>query len=54
MEFLQKTGDFEKSKTPRKSQEKWTFLSLAFYNAPILHIVEKKSVRAKQPIKLTK
>ena len=26
-----------KSKTPRKSPEKWTFLSLAFYNAPSLH-----------------
>ena len=25
-----------KSKTPRKSPEKWTFLSLAFYNAPSL------------------
>ena len=28
-----------KSKTPRKSPEKWTFLSLAFYNAPSLHTV---------------
>ena len=25
---------------PRKSPEKWTFLSLAFYNAPSLHIVD--------------
>ena len=25
-----------KSKTPRKSPEKWTFLGLAFYNAPSL------------------
>ena len=29
-----------KSKAPRKSPEKWSFLSLAFYNAPSLHIVE--------------
>ena len=28
-----------KSKTPRKSPEKWTFLSLAFYNAPSLDTV---------------
>ena len=28
-----------KSKTSRKSPEKWTFLSLAFYNAPSLHTV---------------
>ena len=31
-----------KSKTPRRSPEKWTFLSLAFYNAPSLHTVEKR------------
>ena len=29
-----------KSKAPRNPPEKWTFLSLAFYNAPSLHIVE--------------
>ena len=29
-----------KSKTPRNSPEKWTFLSLAFYNAPSLHTVD--------------
>ena len=29
-----------KSKTSRKSLEKWTFLSLAFYNAPSLHTVD--------------
>ena len=29
-----------KSKTPRKSPEKWTFLSPVFYNAPSLHIVD--------------
>ena len=28
-----------KSKPPRKSPAKWTFLSLAFYNAPSLHTV---------------
>ena len=28
-----------KSKAPRKLPEKWTFLSLAFYNAPSLHTV---------------
>ena len=31
-----------KSKAPRKSPEKWTFLSLAFYNAPSLHSVAPK------------
>ena len=30
-----------KSKAPRKSPEKWTFLSLAFYNAPSLHTVNE-------------
>ena len=30
-----------KSKVPRKSPEKWTFPSLAFYNAPSLHAVEQ-------------
>ena len=41
VEFLEKSCDPErKSKTPRKSPEKWTFLSLAFYNAPSLHTVE--------------
>ena len=29
-----------KSKTPRKSPEKWIFLSPAFYNAPGLHSVK--------------
>ena len=29
-----------KSKTPRNSTETWTFLSLAFYNAPSLHTVD--------------
>ena len=31
-----------KSKTPRKSPDKWTFLSLAFYNAPSLHTVDRR------------
>ena len=30
-----------KSKTPRKSPGKWTFLSLAFYNATSLDTVKK-------------
>ena len=38
-EFLEKRRFLRKSKTPRRSPEKWTFLSLAFYNAPSLHIV---------------
>ena len=29
-----------KSKAPRKSPEKWTFLSLPFYNARSLHTVD--------------
>ena len=32
-----------KSKTPRKLPDKWTFLSLAFYNAPSLHTVNSRS-----------
>ena len=35
-----RTGAPQKIKTPRKSPEKWTFLSLAFYNAPILHSID--------------
>ena len=31
----------KKSTTSRKSPEKWSFLSLAFYNAPSLHTVEE-------------
>ena len=30
---------------PRKSPEKWTFLSLAFYNAPLLHTESKAQQR---------
>ena len=33
----------KKSKPPRKLEEMWTFLSLAFNKAPDLHIVEKIS-----------
>ena len=33
-----RTGDPEKIKTPRRSPEKFTFLSLAFHNAPSLDI----------------
>ena len=36
-----------KSKAPRKSPEKWTFLGLAFYNAPRLHTVKKSQGRGK-------
>ena len=36
---FQRTALLRKSKTPRKTPEKWTFLSLAFYNAP-RHTVE--------------
>ena len=31
-----------KSNPPEHRPEKWTFLSLAFYNAPSLHFVKKK------------
>ena len=37
-----------KSKTPRKSPEKLTFLSLAFYNAPSLDSVEALGFRRKK------
>ena len=43
VEFLEnnwRTGDPEKIKAARKSPEKWTFLSLAFYNAPSLDTIE--------------
>ena len=33
-----------KSKAPRKSPEKWIFLSLAFYNAPSLHTVNETPI----------
>ena len=41
MEFSREQALLRKSKTPRKLLEKWTLLSLAFYNAPSLHTVEK-------------
>ena len=40
VEFLENRLSPEKiKKVPRKSPEKWTFLSLSFYNAPSLHTV---------------
>ena len=41
VEFLENRRSLRKAKTSRKSPGKWTFLSLAFYNAPSLHTVEK-------------
>ena len=43
VEFLENRRSWEKQKPHRKSPEKWTFLSFAFYNAPSLHTVEKKT-----------
>ena len=43
VEFLESRRSSEKQKTPRKSLDKWTFLSLAFYNAPSLHTVDKSA-----------
>ena len=40
VEFLESRAILRRSKAPRKSPEKWTFLSLAFYNAPSLHTVD--------------
>ena len=37
-----------KSKAPRKSPEKWTFLSLAFYNAPSLPTVKQRRKRKRK------
>ena len=37
----QGTGAPAKIKSPRKSPDKRTFLSVAFYNAPSLHTVDK-------------
>ena len=42
VEFLESRAILRKSKTPRKSPEKWTFLSLAFYNAPSLHSFDSR------------
>ena len=39
MEFLQNRRSSENQKPPDNRQKKWTFPSLAFYNAPSLHIV---------------
>ena len=44
MEFLENRPSWENLKTPRKSPEKWIFLSLAFYNAPSLHTVNWSSL----------
>ena len=38
--ILREKALLRKSKTSRKLPEKWTFLSLAFYNAPSWHTVE--------------
>ena len=35
-----RTGAPQKIKNPQKIAQKWTFLSLAFYNAPSLHTVD--------------
>ena len=43
--FLEKQAILRKSQTPRKSPEKGTFLSLAFYNAPSLHTVDDNLIR---------
>ena len=40
MEFLKNRRSWQSPQTPRQSSEKWTLLSLAFYNAPSLHIVD--------------
>ena len=40
LELSREQALLRKSKTLRKSPEKWTFLSLAFYNAPGLRTVE--------------
>ena len=40
VEFLRGQAILRKSKTSRKSPEKWTFLSLALYNAPSLDTVD--------------
>ena len=41
VEFLENRLSPERIKAPRKSPEKWIFLSLAFYNAHSLHTVKK-------------
>ena len=36
-----RTSAPEKIRTPTQSPERWTFLSLAFYNAPSIHTVDR-------------
>ena len=45
VEIPREQAILRKSKTPRKSPEKWTFLSLAFYNAPSLRTVKSSPER---------
>ena len=42
-----------KSKTPRKPPEKWTFLSLAFYNAPSLHTVDYSEISSFEKLRIS-
>ena len=42
--YSYRTGAPQKTKPPTKLPEKWTFLSLAFYNAPSLHAVNVHQV----------
>ena len=42
VEFLENRRSSENQNPPENLPEKWTFLSLAFYNAPSLHTVEKR------------
>ena len=53
VEFLEKRRSWE-NQSPRKSPEKWTFLSLAFYNAPSLHTVDSFAFKFWEARKTTK
>ena len=46
VELLQNRRSLENQKPPENCPKKWTFLSLAFYNAPSLHAV--KRIRCKK------
>ena len=46
--ILREQALLRKLKPPRKSPKKWTFLSLAFYNPPSLHLHSVKKQQKKQ------
>ena len=48
VEFLENRRSCESKRPPENCHKKWTFLRLAFYNAPSLHIVEKNAQKIRK------